>query len=580
VFDSEFKGATAIATITDTADDDTLAVLQEQYDGTSDRALLDQITAAQVAQNKAHASRLDLVHRFHARRVAEHDADGEPDVVFFQLTPLRETQAEIAPLLGLSDQLIAVDIDTVTDMLEWLPRLWARCLSGRLDLSRALCCHEQLQHLATDADRTSYASAIQDWFDKHDPVPDDVDAGQSAELCRLPRQKIQRAARYQRLKLPQRPDKETFAQAFKKRAVHLRIDEESGMATLCGRHPVHDAVTADHRLTLIAKHLAQEPGETRTLAQLRADTLLDLIHGRLTAPATTGDLEHHEGCDAGCRATGEAQEQARERARAAAQSQNVGGAGQHESETHATPGHEGSTEAAEQWHCPLHPRVLTTDTGGPIGGYARPVINLTVPYTTVLGVDDQPGMLSGGVPIPADLARDIALDPTSTWYRMLTDPAGGFVELSTRSYQPTQPIKNTVDARDQTCRYPSCARPAVACEYDHRTPHPEGRTSVSNGQPLCERHHQVKHARGYTVTRNADGSDTWTTRHGSTFVTPAPEQPHVSDADAAFHELTSPLEREFTELLRREVMGLLGRAKTVHKPGRVESAGLTSCGAE
>ncbi len=42
--------------------------------------------------------------------------------------------------------------------------------------------------------------------------------------------------------------------------------------------------------------------------------------------------------------------------------------------------------------------------------------------------------------MPAGLARAIAADPDATWYRMLTDPAGRMVELSTTSYRPTAPI--------------------------------------------------------------------------------------------------------------------------------------------
>jgi hypothetical protein len=216
--------------------------------------------------------------------------------------------------------------------------------------------------------------------------------------------------------------------------------------------------------------------------------------------------------------------------------------------------------------------VLMTATGGAIGSYARPVVNVTVPITTLLGVEDQPGILSGGTAVPADLAARIALDPNATWYRMLTDNAGHFLELSTRSYKPTAPIKNTVDARDQSCVYPSCNRPAVDCAFDHRIPYPEGETSTANGQPLCARHHQIKHARGFHVVRNNDGSYTWTTRFGSTFTTPAVEQPittrptnstpttpprHTTppkrdhDVDDAFDQLVSPLEREFARLLIR-----------------------------
>jgi hypothetical protein len=162
----------------------------------------------------------------------------------------------------------------------------------------------------------------------------------------------------------------------------------------------------------------------------------------------------------------------------------------------------------------------------------------------LLGLDDAPGVLSGGHPIPAELARIIALDKTATWYRMLTDGGGRFVELSTDAYEPTRPIWRTVVARDQRCLWPTCSRPAVAVELDHRIPFPRGATSTDNLQPLCKAHHKAKHSRGFQVRTVSDaelchsgsgGSDgsgrvradryAWTTRVGSRFVSGPAEQP-------------------------------------------------------
>ncbi len=162
--------------------------------------------------------------------------------------------------------------------------------------------------------------------------------------------------------------------------------------------------------------------------------------------------------------------------------------------------------------------------------------------------------------MPADYARHVATQEGSTWYRMLTDDVGNFRELSTTSYQPTEPIWRTVTVRDHTCVWPGCTRPAVLVHCDHRIPHPRGTTCPANLQPLCERHHQVKHADGYHVERNPDGSYTWTSRHGSTFTTPASEQPvdpyphdtgttYQERVDALFTAITSPLEKTFIDLL-------------------------------
>src|SRR5206468_3387662 len=48
-----------------------------------------------------------------------------------------------------------------------------------------------------------------------------------------------------------------------------------------------------------------------------------------------------------------------------------------------------------------------------------PQVQVTVALSTLLGLDDQPGELTGHGPIPAVLARELAHDPTGTWRRLL-----------------------------------------------------------------------------------------------------------------------------------------------------------------
>lgn len=131
----------------------------------------------------------------------------------------------------------------------------------------------------------------------------------------------------------------------------------------------------------------------------------------------------------------------------------------------------------------------------PVPGYARPIINVTVPLETLAGLSDDPGQLSGGTVIPADLARAIATREGATWYRLLTDPADEPVTLSTKSYAPTDAIWRHVVATTPTCTHEACDRPSVECELDHDTPWPTGETSTTNLKPRCRRHHKAKHAR-------------------------------------------------------------------------------------
>ncbi len=152
--------------------------------------------------------------------------------------------------------------------------------------------------------------------------------------------------------------------------------------------------------------------------------------------------------------------------------------------------------------------------GAPTPAYARPIVNVTVPVQTLLGIADHPGVLSGGTVIPAGLARAIASQPDATWYRMLTDPAGEMVELSTTSYRPTAPIWRHVVAAYSTCFHPTCTVPATEAELDHRVAWPEGQTSTSQLWPACKSGHKAKHAAGFRIEQDETGSYVLVTRAG------------------------------------------------------------------
>ncbi|RNL75443.1 HNH endonuclease signature motif containing protein [Nocardioides marmorisolisilvae] len=139
--------------------------------------------------------------------------------------------------------------------------------------------------------------------------------------------------------------------------------------------------------------------------------------------------------------------------------------------------------------------IIGRAEGLPVPNFARPIVNVTVSLETLAGLNDDPATLSGGTVIPADLARAIATKEGATWYRLLTDAQGEPVSLSTTSYTPTPPIWRYVVATRTTCSHEGCDRPAVECELDHDKPYPLGETSTENLNPLCRRHHRLKHAR-------------------------------------------------------------------------------------
>ena len=168
---------------------------------------------------------------------------------------------------------------------------------------------------------------------------------------------------------------------------------------------------------------------------------------------------------------------------------------------------QGDERTLDQLRSDLAMDLLTGCADGvPLPAYARPVINLTVPLQTVMGLSDDPGTLSGGQVIPAGLARVIAQTTGATWHRMLTDPAGQMVELSTNSYQPTKAIWSQVVAEHASCFRTGCDSPSTQSELDHRVAWPLGRMTPANLWPGCKCDHKCKHAPGFSVEQDETGS--------------------------------------------------------------------------
>ncbi|CUU53682.1 protein of unknown function (DUF222) [Parafrankia irregularis] len=147
-------------------------------------------------------------------------------------------------------------------------------------------------------------------------------------------------------------------------------------------------------------------------------------------------------------------------------------------------------------------------------GPAGADVQVIVPVGVLLGLDGEPGELAGYGPIPATIAREIALRPTSTWRRMLTDPQGHLVELGERRYPSPAQVRH-VRARNPCCMFPRCSRRAWRCDLDHTKPYAGGgKTLVENLGPLCRRHHRVRHHGRWRVTQPRPGVFRWTSPTG------------------------------------------------------------------
>jgi hypothetical protein len=92
--------------------------------------------------------------------------------------------------------------------------------------------------------------------------------------------------------------------------------------------------------------------------------------------------------------------------------------------------------------------------------------------------------------------------------------------LASAAYRPPARIAELVIARDCTCRFGPCRRPADQCDLDHVVPFEKGGLTCScNLGGDCRSHHRLKQHPGWSVTQPVPGVFRWTTPAGRTYVT-------------------------------------------------------------
>ena len=174
---------------------------------------------------------------------------------------------------------------------------------------------------------------------------------------------------------------------------------------------------------------------------------------------------------------------------------------------------------------------LPSDT--PVGAAVE--LQVHAHATTLLGLDDEPGLLAGYGPITAAAVRE--LEPTSRLRRLLVEPhTGKVLDVGTTSYQPTAQIARHVRALHPRCTFPTCEQPARRSELDHVLPYPLGPTSTDNLRPRCKRHHLLKHHPEVTVEELDDDTTRWTLPTGAHDnrpepLLPPPEPDPAGDSD-------------------------------------------------
>jgi len=165
-------------------------------------------------------------------------------------------------------------------------------------------------------------------------------------------------------------------------------------------------------------------------------------------------------------------------------------------------------------------------------------VSVIVPVTTLFDPDAPRdiALIDGTEPISAFEARELAGSVTC-FDRILTDPINGHV-LTVDTRIATPQMRKFLQARDRTCRFPGCRRPANRSDLDHTTPWAAGGpTSVDNQAHLCRRHHTQKHQQPWRVRHLGGGVLEWTSPIGDVFINrPEPPGPIFKPVDELVYD--------------------------------------------
>ncbi|HET6560289.1 MAG TPA: DUF222 domain-containing protein [Marmoricola sp.] len=158
--------------------------------------------------------------------------------------------------------------------------------------------------------------------------------------------------------------------------------------------------------------------------------------------------------------------------------------------------------------------TLVERVTGQSAAEAVPVeVNLVMSDQALFNVGDakdEPAVLEGYGPIPAELARRLLLAADAAaqaWVRRLFAPPGSreLAGLDSRRRTFDGPLRQLLVARDQLCRTPWCDAPIRHADHVVAV-QDDGETEVHNGQGLCEACNHAKQAVGWRARASGGGS--------------------------------------------------------------------------
>jgi len=458
-----------------------------------------------------------------ARAVAEAELAAAAVGVADLCTDRNYDSLEVASVLTWTPRFACSEVGWCRSLMEQLPVVFAAWQAGRIDRHKAYVFSDCLDTLfqqgsdeAADAAQRIAAAVLPD-------APRWTASRLRARLMRLILRVDPAAAR--------RRVEQTIAD----RDVWLSPAEDGATACVSGFNlPVARAAAAFERVDAIAR-ARRAGGDARTIAQLRADTMLDLLDGigapDLPAPiARPGVLELQIplataiGADS---APGElagygpvladvARQIAAQRGDAQWRfSVTYKGELVYQGITRARP--TGAPAPAE----PPDPGASGTDPrpvqgGAGLDGAGRTTVGAEVPPATACAAE---GLIAGTTDERSTgLVDYLTGAPITAVHEHVPHPP---VEPDPRRRFPGEKLKRWIAARDRTCRAPGCTAIARVCEYDHTTDYADGGlTTADDLGLLCKAHHPVKHDGWWTVLQVAPGRILWITPHGHVYRQP------------------------------------------------------------
>ena len=129
--------------------------------------------------------------------------------------------------------------------------------------------------------------------------------------------------------------------------------------------------------------------------------------------------------------------------------------------------------------------------------------------------DDALAVIIDRAMVVAARAAEVAMEREARDHRS----GGCSHDLASSAYRPPPRVAELVTARDGTCRFPPCRRPAEQCDLDHTRPFDQGGLTCScNLGGECRSHHQLKQHPRWSLRQLADGVFQWMTPAGRSYV--------------------------------------------------------------